>query len=112
MNQENHNREDLEKIAEDLQSLGVGSRIRVVLTFSVNPNEFRYTNTTMFISSYLGKNSFSPETDIKYYQDPPGGRNMLRISGPFTDVRKIQEDFLEFPWVVREEVKVISEEKF
>jgi len=112
MNQENHNREDLGKIAEDLQSLGVGSRLKVLLTFKVNPNEFHYTNTTIFISSYLEKNSFGSETEIKYYQDPPGRRNMLRISGSFLDVRKIQEDFSKFPWVLEGGVELISEEEY
>lgn len=115
MNQENLNQEEIRELIKDLEGVGLESRLRVVLSFGVNLNEFLYTNTNMFISSYWEKNTFHPETEVQYYEDPED-RNMLKkilkISGSFLDVRKIQEDFPSFPWVDERTIEVISEEQY
>lgn len=111
MNQENLNQEEIRELIKDLEGVGLESRLRVLVSFDVNPNEFLYTNTTMFISSYWGKNTFHPETEVQYYKDPED-RNMLKISGSSIDVGKIQKDFPSFPWVDERTIEVISEEQY
>lgn len=111
MNQENLNQEEIRELIKDLEGVGLESRLRVVVSFDVKPNEFLYTNTTMFISSYREKNTFHPETEVQYYREPEGGKNTLKISGSSLDVRKIQEDFPSFPWVDERTIEVISEEQ-
>ena len=111
MNQENHNPEEIRELIKDLEDVGLGSRLRVLVSFSINPNEFLYTNLNMFISSYWRDNSFNPETNVEYYKDPEE-RNILKISGSSIDVRKIQEDLKSFPWISGETISLISEEKY
>ena len=111
MNQENLNQEEIRELIKDLEGVGLESRLRVLVSFDVNPNEFLYTNTTMFISSYWEKNTFRPETEVQYYKDPED-RNMLKISVSSIDVRKIQKDFPSFPWVDEKTIEVISEEQY
>lgn len=111
MNQENLNQEEIRELIQDLEDVGLESRLRVEISFDVNANEFLYTNVTVFTSSYWGKNSFNPETKVEYYKNPEG-KNILKISGSSTDVRKIQEDFPSFSWVNERTIELISEEKF
>jgi len=116
MNQENYNKEEVQEIIRDLDSVGLSPRLKISFSFEVNPNEFLYTNINKFVGSYWEKNSFSPETSVEHKMrsqiTSPSSpdKNILTVWGPSEDVRKIQEDFPHFPWVSSETVEIISEE--
>ena len=111
MNQEKFSQEEVENLIENLESIGIESKIFLTLSFEVNPNEFLYTNIKMFVDSYWGKNSFHSETKVNPRFEMAGGKGKITISGIERDVRKIQKEFPSFSWVKSESVKVISEER-
>lgn len=110
MNQENLNEKEIEDLIKNLDEVGLSSPVQVLLSFSVIPNEFLYTNTGAYIQFYSQQNSLSPDTRIMYLKERD--QNILKISGPSFDVKKIQKDFPNFPWVDSESVKVISDLNF
>lgn len=115
MNQENLNNENIKDLIQDLSEVGIVSNLIVRLEFSVNPNEFLYTNISKFISSYWERNTFDPETGVSYRPKEvslPGEKHEIVISGPWRDVKKIQKEIPSFSWIDSESVSLISEEKF
>ena len=114
MNQENLNQEEIKELMKDLEEVGLGSNLIVRIEFSVNPNEFLYTNIPKFVSSYWERNSFDPETRVSYRpkEDDSTGKYEIVISGSWKDVRKIQKEIPSFSWVDSESVSLISEEEY
>jgi hypothetical protein len=114
MNQENYKDQEIIDLLGDLERVGHGQSFKISLCFAVNPNEYLYTNIPKFRDAYLERNSFSPETEISHHVESGGvstkDKHIFTISGPFSDVRKIQEDIHSFRWINPDSIQLISEE--
>lgn len=114
MNQENYSEQEIVDLIGDLERVGHGQTLKISLCFDVNPNEYLYTNISKFRDAYFERNSFSPETEISHHIEwteiTKKDIHFLTISGPFSDVRKIQRDIPSFSWVNPDSIDLISEE--
>lgn len=111
MSQESYNEESIRDLICDLNEIGLGPNLILELQFSVNPNQFLYTNVQKFLSAYWEKNSFRPETKITFTPEDSETRVFkIFVSGIERDVRKIQQGIPSFPWIDSESVSVVSEE--
>jgi hypothetical protein len=114
MNQENYNDQEIIDLIGDLERVGHGQTLKISLCFDVNPNEYLYTNIPKFRDAYFERNSFSPGTEISHQVESGGvstkDKHIFTISGPSSDVRKIQDDMNLFSWINPDSIQLISEE--
>jgi len=113
MNQEKYSDKEIIDLIGDLENVGHGQNLRVSLCFDINPNEYLYTNVQLFRDAYFNKNHFKPETKLEHmieYRGLEKDQHVLTISGPSSDVRKIQNDISSFEWIKSDSIEIISEE--
>ncbi len=114
MNRNNYKDQEIIDLIGDLERAGHGQTLKISFCFDVNVNEYLYTNIPKFREAYFERNSFSPGTEISHYVQtgtiPIKDKHIFTISGPSSDVRKIQEDLYSFSWINPDSIELISEE--